>query len=89
MRDQHPPIVNVFPGEQNVVLLENALNIFSGEAFADGSAMLVIDHARGLIQHRPPALPRHVSEVGVFQIKRRQQFVEPAQLQKFPPVERA
>ena len=45
--------------------------------------MFVIDHARRLIQILPSALPRHVAQIGVFQIKRREQFVEAAELQKF------
>ncbi len=49
--------------------------------------MLVMHHARGLIQHLPAAFPRHESQIRVFQIKRREQFIESAQLEKLPPVE--
>ena len=41
-----------------------------------------IDHAARLVEHLPAALPRHVAEVGVFQVEGRQQLVEAAQLQK-------
>ena len=51
--------------------------------------MLVMHHAGGLIEHLPAALPGQKTQVGVFQIERRQQFVEAAQLEKLPPVERA
>ncbi len=84
-----PPIVNVFPGEQQEILFENALNIRFAEAASDGSTMFVKHHARGLIQVLPASLPRHVAEVGVFQIERREQFVEAPQLQKLSPVKSA
>ena len=51
--------------------------------------MLVIDHARRLIQNFPSALPCEEAKVGVFQIKRLEQFVEPAQLEKFSAIESA
>src|ERR1700727_1817931 len=58
------------------------------EAFPNGSAVLVINHATRLIEHFPAPLPGQISDVGVFHIERRQQFVESAQFQKFSPVER-
>ena len=51
--------------------------------------MFVIDHARGLIQDFPAALPGQIAEVGVFQIERREQFVEAAELQKLSAVKGA
>src|SRR5689334_12234336 len=51
--------------------------------------MLVINDAERLVENLPATLPRHVSEVGVFQIEGREQLVESAQLQKFMAIERA
>ena len=89
MRRQPPPIMDILPAEQQEILLQHRLDLRFAEALADGAAMLVIHHAARLIQHLPAALPRQVAEVGVFQIEGREQFVEAAQLQEFPPVEGA
>ena len=86
MRQQPPRLVNVFPDEQNEIFLENRLNVRFRETAADGSTMLVIHHARRLVQNFPSAFPGEISEVRVFQVKRRQQRVEPTQLEKLPPV---
>src|SRR5579862_1020307 len=51
--------------------------------------MFVVHHACGLIKNLPPSLPRHETEIRVFQIKRTQQFIETAQGQKLSPVEGA
>src|SRR6516165_5934144 len=51
--------------------------------------MLVPHFARRLVQHFPSPLPRQVTDVGVFQVKRRQQLVESAEFEELPPVERA
>ena len=61
----------------------------AAEMLADGAAMLVIHDALRLVEHLPAALPGHVAEVGVFQIERREQRIEAAELQKFAPVEGA
>ena len=72
--------MDVFPREQQEVLLENTLNIAVAEALADGTAMLVIDDARGLIENLPASLPRQVAQVGVFQIERLEEMIEAPQL---------
>src|SRR5450631_2177799 len=51
--------------------------------------MLVIHYAARLIEHLPAPLPRHISNIGVFQIEWREQLVESAQLQKLFAIERA
>ena len=51
--------------------------------------MLVEDHAARLVEHLPAALPRHVAEVGVFQIEGLQQMVEAAEFEKLRAVEGA
>src|ERR1035441_7341278 len=81
--------MNILPGKEQEVLLQDRLNVALAEALADGSAVLVPDDAGWLIEHLPAALPREEAEIGVFQIEGREQLVEPAQLEKLPPVERA
>src|SRR5882724_3088345 len=81
--------MDVLPDEQYEILFEDRLDVGGAKSFSDGAAMLVIDDAVRLVQHFPSALPREKSEVGVFQVERRKKFVESAQLQKFPAIERA
>ena len=59
------------------------------ETLADGAAVFVIHHAARLVEHLPAALPGQVAEVGVFQVKGRQQLVEAAELEELAPVEGA
>ncbi len=89
VRDQPAPLMDVFPGEEQEILLEDTLNVPVAEALPNGPAMFVIDHAGGLIQHLPAALPSQKSKIGIFQVERRQQFVEPSQLEKLPAIEGA
>src|ERR1700733_5635860 len=79
MFQQAPPLMDVFPREQKKVFLEDALNVGVAEYFADGAAMLMIDDARGLIHRFPAAFPGQVAEVGVFEIERREEFIESAE----------
>src|SRR6185503_8380220 len=53
--NQLVPRVNVFPTEQDEVLLEHVLDLALGKAFSDGAAVLVIDLALRLIEHFPAA----------------------------------
>ena len=39
--------MDVLPGEQKKVLLENGLDVVGSETAADGAAVLVINDARG------------------------------------------
>jgi hypothetical protein len=50
--------------------------------------MLVVDHAPGLIQHLPTALPRQIAKVGVLQVERPEEFIEPPELEEFSAVKR-
>src|SRR5262245_46482431 len=81
--------MDILPDKQHKVLLEHGLDVSSRKALADGSAMLVIDHAGRLVENFPAALPGEISKVGVFQIKGLEQFVKAAQFQKLLAVERA
>ena len=83
------PLVNILPGEEDEVLLQNRFDVAGAEAAADGAAVFVMHDAGGLVENFPAALPGHEAEVGVFQIEGREQFVEAAELQKFAAVERA
>ncbi len=58
------------------------LNVARAELLPDGPAMLMKDHARRLIEYFPSALPREKTEVGVFQIKGREQLIEAAQFEE-------
>ena len=84
-----PPLVDVLPGEQQRVSLDHALNEIRAEVLADGAAVFVVDHAARLVEHFPAALPRHIAQVGIFEVKGRIQFVETAERKEFAPVERA
>ena len=72
MRPKPWPFVNVFPAEQNKVPLQDQIDLFTREPLSDGSAMLMIDHAPGLVQDLPAALPGEKAEIGVLEIKRRE-----------------
>src|SRR5579871_1558510 len=87
MRDKPSLFMDVLPREQQVILLEHCLNLRFTEALADGSTVFVIHDTARLVQHLPAALPCHVPEVRIFQIERREQIVESAELQKFATVE--
>src|SRR5260370_19356642 len=89
MLQQQPPFVGVFPSEQEKILFENSLNVGFAEAPADGSTMFVIDHAGGLVEVHPSALPGLVAEVRVFEIERREKVVEASQLEKLAAIIRA
>src|SRR5258708_5855379 len=88
MSRQPRDLVNIFPAEQQVILLEHGLNMLRREGLADGATVLVEHHAARLVQHLPSALPGHEAEVRVLQIERLQQRIESAQLQKLAPIER-
>src|SRR5581483_6941334 len=45
MREQTRRLVNIFPGEEQVVLFEHRLNLRFAEFLANGAAMLMIDNA--------------------------------------------
>ena len=81
--------MNVLPAEQHVVLLEDGLDLLLRELLADGAPVLVEYHAARLVEHLPAALPRHVAEVGVFQVEGLQQRVESAEFEKLGAVEGA
>ena len=66
VRGEAPPLVDVLPAEQQVVLLQHGFNPVAAKALADGAAVLVIHHAARLVEHLPAALPCHIAEVGVF-----------------------
>ncbi len=83
------PAVDVFPGEQDVVLLQHGIDIGGAEALADGAAVFVVDDAGGLIEHLPAALPGQEADVGVFEIEGRKEFVEAAQRKELAAVEGA
>ena len=89
MWNQLVPAVNVFPAEQDEVLLEDRLDLLLGEASSDGSAVLVIDLAVRLVEHFPTTLPGHVAQIRIFEIKRSEQRIEAAQLQEFVAIEGA
>src|SRR5207302_6080581 len=89
MRNQPVPAMDIFPTEEDEVLLEDRLDLLLAEPLPDRAAMLVIYLTLRLIQNLPPALPGHVPQIGVFEIKRRQQGIESPQLQKFAAIERA
>src|SRR5262249_50875949 len=82
-------LVDVFPTKQNEVFPQDALDEFGRKLLADGSAMLVIHDAARLIQHLPAAFPRHVAEVGVFQVERFEQTVESTEFEKLGAIEGA
>src|ERR1019366_6532177 len=88
-RSQTPPLVDVLPAEQHVVLLQHGLDLIAAEAPADSAAVLVIHHAARLVPHLPAALPRHIAEAGVFQVERFEQRIETPELQELAAVERA
>src|SRR6185437_1056064 len=69
MRDAARRLMDIFPAEQQAVFLEYRLNLFFRKMLADGTAMLVIDDAARLIEHFPATLPRHKTEIGIFEIK--------------------
>jgi hypothetical protein len=50
--------MNVFPDEQDGVLIENALNVPGRKLAADSAALLVLDNTARLVEHFPSALPR-------------------------------
>ena len=81
--------MHVFPCEEQEILLEDGLDLVFAKTLADGAAVLVIDNAARLVKDFPSALPRQVSEVGVFQVEGPEQGIETAQLEEFPAVERA
>src|SRR5579883_2816187 len=78
MRKQTPRLVDIFPREQQIILLQDRLNPVFAKVLADGAAVLVVDDAARLVEHLPAAFPGLVSQVGVFQVKGRQQGVETA-----------
>ncbi len=49
--------------------------------------MLVINHARRLIQNLPAALPREKAQIRVLEIEGRKQRIESAELEKFAAIE--
>ena len=53
---------------------------------ANGAAMFVVHEAFRLIEGLPTALPGKVPDIGVFEVKRRQDGVEGSEFQKLPPV---
>ena len=86
---QPAPIVNILPREESEILLQDRFDVSRAEALADSPAMFVMHHARGLIEHLPAALPRHETQIGVFQIKRGEKFVEAAEREKLFTIESA
>src|SRR5579863_195763 len=89
MWTETPPFVDVFPGEKQEVLFHDGLNVSVAKAPSDGSAMLVKNDADGLIQDFPSPLPCPVTDIGIFQVKRRKDVIESAQFQKLSAVESA
>src|SRR5271166_560660 len=89
MRPEPAPLVNVLPGEENEILLEDRVDCCGGEFLADSAAVFVIDHAGRLVENFPAALPGLVAEIGVFEVKRAEELVEAAELQKFSAIEGA
>src|SRR5260370_41113835 len=89
MRNQPVPGVNVLPAKQDEILLEDGLNLLLCKSFSDRSAVLVIDLAVRLVEHFPAALPGHVAQIRIFEVKRSEQRIEAAQLPKFVAIERA
>src|SRR5579864_124876 len=81
--------MDVLPGEQEEVFLEHRLDVSVRKALADGAAVFVIHHAGRLVENFPASFPGEIAQVRVFQIKRFEQLVKPAQLQKLLAVERA
>src|SRR6476661_4692294 len=81
--------VDVFPAEKQEILVQNRLNIFRRELLSDRASVLVINNAARFIQHLPSAFPCHEPEVRVFQVERREQRIESAELEEFTPVESA
>jgi len=80
--------VDVFPAEQNEVLLQDPIDLRLGESPANRAPVFVKNNATRVVEHLPAALPRHIPKVGVFEIEGTQQFIEAAEFQEFPPIER-
>ena len=78
--------VDVLPDEQQAVLLEHGVDVGGGEVLADRGAVFVVDDATRLVKDHPASLPRHVADVGVFEVERLEQSVETAQLEEFAAV---
>src|SRR5262249_29895007 len=89
VREQARPFVDVLPREQDEILAQDGLDLGFAEVLADGAAVLVVDDAARLIEHLPAALPGQESEVGVFQVKRMQQWIEAAKFQELFAIEGA
>src|SRR5690242_14947980 len=87
MRCQAPELVDVLPAEKQVVFLQNSLDLVFAKALADSAPVFVPDDAPRLIEHLPPALPGHVSQVGIFEVKGREKIVEAAELEELLAVE--
>lgn len=81
--------VDVFPAEEQEVLLENGLDVAGGELLADGAAVFVEDAAGGLVEHLPAAFPGHHAEVGILEIEGLEEFVEAAEGEELAAVEGA
>jgi len=80
--------MDVLPAKQDEVLLQYTLDLVCGEAPPDGSPMLVEDPAAGFIEDLPSPFPGLIAQVGVFQVKRRKQGIEPSELEELAPVKR-
>ena len=81
--------VDVFPAEEQEVLLENGLDVAGGKLFADGAAVFVEHTAGGLIEHLPATFPGHHAEVGIFEIEGLEEFVKAAECEELAAVEGA
>src|ERR1039458_9502729 len=81
------PLVDIFPAEEKVVLLEDGLDLLVRELLADGALVLVEYDAARLIEYLLATLPGHVAEVGVCQVEGFEERIEAAQFEEFGAVE--
>src|SRR4051794_6150033 len=89
MLAQTAPAVNVLPAEEQEILLQHGLDVAVREVLAYRAAMLVMHDAGGLVEHFPAAFPGQIAEIGVFEIKGREEVIEAAEFKEFAAIESA
>ena len=89
VRPQAGPFVNVLPAEENEILCKNQVDLRLRELLSNRPSVFVIHDAPRLIQHFPAALPRKITEIGVFQVEGPQELVEAAELEELAAIESA
>ena len=74
--------MDVFPAEEQKVLLKNRLDVIIGKLLTDRAAMFVPDLACRLVENLPAAFPGEETDVRVLEIEGREEFVKASQFQK-------